>query len=461
MQDDWRSDFKSIVFVDWIRFWLIFFNDYSLPKFQKGWERFLYWMYCTYNEWIWIYQNSYIILYFFNKYYTISMKNSPLSPTRQFIVNVMIVLVAVLIVWLVYILRDFIGLFLFSCFFALLLAPFVIRLKKWKIPDVLGILMTFFSVFLIVSLFLVSIIPVFIWLAEDSKAYVISTVSAIEIQAKNGFPIIDTLPLNLGNVARSEIDISRIQSFITDENRSQFIINGLLGNIDTVKDFIQKWVGQFSTVSLSFASGVTTAVTTFALFLLLTFFMILERRSFTRWFFGILPSDLGHYFRSRQHVISSAIHNWLRWQIYLALFMFGINLVGLFIAQLLGLPVTHIFSLALIAGAMEFVPYLGPVIAFIPAFLMVLVSPDVSIWAIGGVVGLYILFQQLEGNVMVPLVMSRTLSLSSLYILVVTLAGAALWWALGVLLAIPLASILNIFYHDWMQYRRTAAHSPK
>ncbi len=56
----------------------------------------------------------------------------------------------------------------------------------------------------------------------------------------------------------------------------------------------------------------------------------------------------------------------------------------------------HIFSLALIAGAMEFVPYLGPVIAFIPAFLMVLVSPEVSIWAIGGVIGLYVLFQQLE-----------------------------------------------------------------
>ncbi len=106
--------------------------------------------------------------------------------------------------------------------------------------------------------------------------------------------------------------------------------------------------------------------------------------------------------------------------------MFGINLLGLFIAQLLGLPVTHIFSLALIAGAMEFVPYLGPVIAFVPAFLMVLVSPEVSIWAIGGVIGLYILFQQLEGNIMVPLVMSRTLSLSSLYILIVTLVGAAL-----------------------------------
>lgn len=106
--------------------------------------------------------------------------------------------------------------------------------------------------------------------------------------------------------------------------------------------------------------------------------------------------------------------------------MFAINFIGLFIAQMLGLPVQHIFSLALIAGAMEFVPYIGPLIAFFPALLMVLVSPDVSIWAVVGVSALYILFQQIEGNVMVPLVMSRTLSLSSLYILVVTLIGAIL-----------------------------------
>lgn len=212
-------------------------------------------------------------------------------------------------------------------------------------------------------------------------------------------------------------------------------------------------------MSLSFASGVTSALTTFALFLLLTFFIILERRSFVRWFFGILPSDLGEYFHSRQQIISHAIHAWLRGQLLLALFMFVINFIGLWIASWFGLPVSNIFSLALIAGAMEFVPYLGPVISFVPAFLMVLVSPDVSLWAIVGVIGLYVLFQQLEGNIMVPLVMSKTTNLSSLYILVVTLVGAALGGPLGVLLAIPLASVLNIFYHDWMHYRRTIASS--
>lgn len=375
--------------------------------------------------------------------------------TRQFIVYIFATLVSVLVIWIIYLLRDLIGLFLVACFFALLLSPFVGRLKKWKIPDALGILITFFGLFLIVSLFLLSIVPVFVGLAEDSKIYIINTVGAFEAQARANFPLLDSLPFNAGTFIRNEVNIEGIRGFIVDDNRAQFVMDGLLGNIDLVRNFIQQSVGQFSTMSLSFASGVTTAVTTFSLFILLTFFIILERRVFLRWFFVILPSDLGHYFRSRQRTIGNAIHAWLRWQLLLALFMFAINLIGLFVAQLLGLPVNHIFSLALIAGAMEFVPYLGPVIAFIPAFLMVLVSPEVSIWAIGGVIGLYILFQQLEGNIMVPLVMSRTLSLSSLYILIVTLVGAALGGILWVLLAIPLASILHIFYHDWMHYRHS------
>lgn len=168
------------------------------------------------------------------------MKSLITSQTRQFILSLLIVVLAGLLVWVIYLLRDLIGLFLVSCFFALLLAPFVIRLKKWKIPDVAGILMTFFGVFLVVSLLLVSIIPVFVGLAEDSKAYVINTVSSLEIQAQAGFPAIDSLPLGIGRIVRNEVNIEKIQHFIADENRTQFILNGLIGNIDTLKSFVQK-----------------------------------------------------------------------------------------------------------------------------------------------------------------------------------------------------------------------------
>lgn len=100
--------------------------------------------------------------------------------------------------------------------------------------------MTFFGVFLTFTLFIVSIVPVFVGLAEDSKAYVVKTVMTIEQQARAGFPIIDSLPFNAGKLIRSEVDIAHITSFFTDQNRAQFVVDGLVGNIDTIKDFIQK-----------------------------------------------------------------------------------------------------------------------------------------------------------------------------------------------------------------------------
>jgi predicted PurR-regulated permease PerM len=106
---------------------------------------------------------------------------------------------------------------------------------------------------------------------------------------------------------------------------------------------------------------------------------------------------------------------------------------------------------------MEFVPYVGPLFAWVTAFLMVLVSPEAGIGSLVAISGLYIFFQWVEGNIMVPMVMSRTLNLSPLYILLMTLVGATLGGIIGVLISVPLASILHIFYVDWMEYRKNLA----
>ena len=74
----------------------------------------------------------------------------------------------------------------------------------------------------------------------------------------------------------------------------------------------------------------------------------------------------------------------------------------------------------------ESIPYAGPVLSFTTAFLMVLVSPESSMTALIVICVLYIIFQQIEGNIMVPMVMSKTMNLSALYILLMTLAGATL-----------------------------------
>ncbi len=104
----------------------------------------------------------------------------------------------------------------------------------------MGILLSFLGVFLTFTLFIVSIVPVFVGLAEDSKTYVVHTVTALEQQARAGFPVIDSLPFHLGNLIRNEVDIAHITSLVTDQNRAQFVVDGLIGNIDTIKDFVQK-----------------------------------------------------------------------------------------------------------------------------------------------------------------------------------------------------------------------------
>jgi len=124
--------------------------------------------------------------------------------------------------------------------------------------------------------------------------------------------------------------------------------------------------------------------------------------------------------------VTNAVHSWLKGQLKLSGLMFLLNLVGLWIVSLFGVPVHNIFALALIAGMAESVPYAGPILTFITAFLMVLVSPDSSISALITICVLYVIFQQIEGNIMVPMIMSKTMDLSALYILLMTLAGATL-----------------------------------
>jgi len=383
------------------------------------------------------------------------MKSSSPTPAQSFTVNVIILIAFLAAFWLLFILRDLAILFLISCFFALLIWPFVAKLRRWGCPDILAICLTFFGVFLAVVLFVASIIPLFVGLAEDSKTFIVHSITSLEQQARTGFPMFNHLPLNMDVMIRSKIDTSSLAAFITDGNRTQVIVNRLIGDIDTIKNLVQSWAGQVTSVSLSFASLLTSAFAQISLVTIITFLIILERRIFLNWFFTILPTHLGHYFRRRQHTISNAIHDWLRGQMIMVWGMFLLTFIGLFIAQYFGLPVEHIFSLALIAGMMEFVPYLGPIIAFLPAFLVVLFSPETSMLAVWGITVLYIILQQIEWTFLYTFVMSQTLRLSSLYILLFTIIGATLGWALGIILAIPLASILHIFYHDWMHYRNT------
>ena len=64
------------------------------------------------------------------------------------------------------------------------------------------------------------------------------------------------------------------------------------------------------------------------------------------------------YLSHRKRAIRNALQGWFGGQLRLAGLMFLLNLIGLSTARFFGLPIQNIFGLSLIAGAMEFVPYI-------------------------------------------------------------------------------------------------------
>ena len=105
------------------------------------------------------------------------------------------------------------------------------------------------------------------------------------------------------------------------------------------------------------------------------------------------------------------------------------------------LAIDFALPLALLAGLLEVIPNLGPVIAAIPGvFLGLSVSP-VTALAVGA---MYFLVQQLENSVIVPKVMKRSVGLNPLVTIIVLIVGYQLAGLAGAVLAVPVTLLVTV-----------------
>jgi len=128
--------------------------------------------------------------------------------------------------------------------------------------------------------------------------------------------------------------------------------------------------------------------------------------------------------------VGEALHAWLLGQ-FAAMVMVG-TITGAGLA-LIGVP--SWLALGLLAGVLEFVPILGPIAAAVPGLLMALSQGWDSFLLTAA---LYVLVQQLEGNLIIPLVLRRAVSLPPVLTIFAVVAFGTLFGWMGILLAAPL-----------------------
>ncbi len=116
-----------------------------------------------------------------------------------------------------------------------------------------------------------------------------------------------------------------------------------------------------------------------------------------------------------------------------------IGIMALLAYLLIGLP--NALVLALMAGVLEAVPMIGPLLGAIPAALVALsIAPDKLVWVIVATV----VIQQLENSLLVPRVMSKAMGVNPFVTLLALFAFSSLFGIAGALMAIPMAAIIQL-----------------
>lgn len=147
---------------------------------------------------------------------------------------------------------------------------------------------------------------------------------------------------------------------------------------------------------------------------------------------------------------------WSRSQAKIGQWLRGQLLLGLIIGVVVYLALTFLgiryaLILALLAAIFELVPIIGPIMAAAPAvFFAFLNSPFLALM----VALAYVVIQQLESHLLVPLVMRRTVGLNPLVVIISLLVGVKLGGIVGMFLAVPLAAVLVEFLMDTDRKKR-------
>lgn len=197
-------------------------------------------------------------------------------------------------------------------------------------------------------------------------------------------------------------------------------------------------------------SGVFGGVFSFLLILLLSFYFAVQETGIDDFLRIMTPVKHQKY----------AISLWRRSQVKIGLWMQGQLLLSLIVAILIYLWLTilgvpYALLLAIFAAIAELVPVFGSLAAAIPG--------TVVAFSVGGfplallVAGGYLVINQIQGNLIYPLVVKRIVGVPPLLVILALIAGAQLAGFLGILLSVPIAAALQELVSDIEKAKQKAA----
>jgi predicted PurR-regulated permease PerM len=333
-----------------------------------------------------------------------------------------VVLGAFFLLWQV---RTFIGWFVIALFLAAVLNPAVNWLQRRhrliKRPLAIGI--TYLAVLVALLLVVGIFVPVLVDQINGFIKFVTTAANAPEGPTK----YIEGLAKDngLGGLFQRFSDQ-------LDELRKQ--LGGVLQNL----------LSSGGQIALSVAEMIAALATV----LTLTFFLLLGSERYVNAGVGLFPERHQPLVRLLLSRSAGAISGYITGNLAISVIC---GITTFVVLLILGMP--YAAPLALLVAVLDLIPLVG---ATLGGALLVIVGLFVEPWKAVVLLVYIVVYQQVEGSVLQPLVYSKAVQLNGLVILIALLVGGQLLGIPGALLAIPVAEIIRIVVTELVAYRRTA-----
>jgi predicted PurR-regulated permease PerM len=220
----------------------------------------------------------------------------------------------------------------------------------------------------------------------------------------------------------------------------------------SIQSFIENAAGNLQKSILNIGSQFSSRMSSLAGLLALpfvVFYILKDYEKINRSFYSALPPSIKEHAKNIMAIVGKTLNAFMRTSLTLGVIVGCLNLIGLLI---LGVPMAPM--LAVISGLTEMIVMIGPWIGGIIAVIVTLaLAPEKAIWV--GV--LFLVVQILENNFIVPRVQSHYFNIHPILTVMLLIIGTFLFGFWGLLLAVPLATIIIQIY----QYiRRINRKSP-
>jgi predicted PurR-regulated permease PerM len=318
-------------------------------------------------------------------------------------VSVFRALLLVVLFILLYLLSDVLVVLLFAVVVASAVAPFVNWFEKRRVPRIVAVLLLYLMVFALVVILSTLVVP--------SVSSDLSSLTSY-------------LPKVTQQLSTS---LDKVQS-----GAPKYF--DFVGEIQNILEVLTGYLQQFSQSALNLVISAFGGVFSFIAVVVISFYLAIQRKGIENFLSAVVPERYDSYVIDLWNRVEVKVGLWLQGQLLLALVVGLIIYVGL---SLMGVKFALVF--AILAMALEIVPVAGPVLAAIPAILMAfLQQPSLALW----VLVFYVVVQQIESHVLVPVVLGKTTGLNPVVVILSILVGFKLAGIAGALLGVPVATIM-------------------